>query len=192
MPSGNRFGDRGHPHQVGADRAQAANLRWSFITRPEKRSIYTFTRRDRELLCLFERNLPIAFCVGVTHVWKPRTEPIVVRAHERVLALKIDVVADHHQRSLSVLKIDSARRIRENHRANSHPPQHPHWESNFAGGVPFVQVNAALHHRNWNISRSTDDQLSRVANRRRMRKGWNSSVWDSRCIDEFVGEGTQP
>jgi len=78
-----------------------------------------------------------------------------------------------------------------NHRANSHPPQHPHWESNFAAST-LRQVNAACITATGTSPALPDDQLSRVANRRRYAERLEFDAYgDSRCIDE-VGEGTQP
>ena len=58
--------------------------------------------------------------VGVCHVGMTQSKTFVVRANERVLSLKIDVVAQHHKRAASIFRTDSAGGIRQHQGTHSH------------------------------------------------------------------------
>ena len=69
--------------------------------------------------------------------------------------------------------------------------KHPHGESDFAGGVAFVEVHAALHCRHRNACYIADHHLSGVADGGRARKKRNVGVWNLSCVREFVGESAE-
>ena len=124
---------------------------------------------DAELLGFGERDFAIGLPVGLGHIWEARAEALVVRANERIDALKIDVIADDHERALLVLQIDSAGGVGQNRGADAEPAQDAHGERDLLRGVAFVEMDAALHRGDGDIPDFADYQAAGVADRQ-----WNA------------------
>ncbi len=143
------------------------------------------------LLRSLQCELAIGLPVGLRHVREARAEAIIIRAGQRILSLQIDVVGEHDQCTLLVLPIDAAGCVGKNHGANVHAVKHPHGESDFPGGIAFVQVHASLHGGHRHAGGVSDHHLSGVTQGGRARKERNVGIGNARGVGKFVGETTQ-
>src|SRR5208282_4081502 len=143
---------------------QVANLRRSLITRPSQRRVHALARRNRKLLHFVKRDLAVTLGVGICHIRKARAKALVIRPCQRILPLKIDVVAQDDQRALSILDINAARGVSENQSAYASSTKHARRKSNLGRRIAFVQMHSSLHHGNGNVaarsSQLTDHELS--------------------------------
>ena len=62
MARGNDFRNRGHAHQIGADGAQVANFRGSFVAWAGERGIDAFVQIDAEAAAFCERQFAESSC----------------------------------------------------------------------------------------------------------------------------------
>jgi hypothetical protein len=79
------------------------------------------------------------------HVREARAEAVVVRAHERVVAEQVDVVAQKHEVAGRPERIHPAAGIRYDERPGAERVHHPHREGHLLKVVALVAVEAALH-----------------------------------------------
>ena len=63
--------------------------------------------------------------VAIGHVGKARSEAVVVDTNKRVLALKIDVVANGDQRAAAVFGIDTTGGVGQDDSFHPHAPEDP-------------------------------------------------------------------
>ena len=81
--------------------------------------------------------------IHLGHVRKARTEPLVVRADERVVADQVDVIVDHHQRPAREPGVDPARGVGQDQRLHPQHAEHPDAERHRLQIVSFVCVRTA-------------------------------------------------
>src|SRR5260221_11182523 len=112
----------------------------SLIARAGERDIDAVEDIDAQPLALFQRDLAEVGRVGFRHVREANAKTLVIRSDQWIAALKIDVVLDHHQRSLRVLQIDSARRVRQTHGPGPEPSKDTNRKRNPLHGVAFIEM----------------------------------------------------
>src|SRR5208282_3866002 len=127
-----------------------------------------------------KRDLAVTLGVGICHVGKARPKALVIRPRQRILPLKIDVVAQDDQRALSVLDVDAPGGVGENQSAYASSTKHARRKGNLGRRIAFVQMHSSLHHGNGNVaarsSQLTDHELSGMTNRRRAWKCRNGDI----------------
>ncbi len=185
------FGHGGHPHHVRADRAQITNLRRSLIAGTRHRRVHALVDRDAEFRGHPFGDVAIGLRVGIGHIGKARAQRIVVRAHQRIRALQVDVIADQHQPAALQRQVDAARRVGEHHGPRADGLQHAHSEGHLLHVVAFVQVRPPGHHRHVQLAQLADDQLPGVSHRGGVRPARNIRVRDVLAFSKFVSERAQ-
>ena len=85
--------------------------------------------------------------VEVGHIGKSRTESIVIRANERVVAYEIDVIVDHHQRALRKAGVHAAGGVGQNQCLHAEEPEGADREGDGFQVVSLVDVRAARQRR---------------------------------------------
>src|SRR6202022_3422999 len=108
MPRGDHFQNRGHTHQIGADRAQVAYLRRRLIAWPEESRVNTLVHPDTHAVSLPDSHFAKSAVVRRGHVVETQAESLVVRSGQRIDALQIDVITDHYQPALHEFPFDPA------------------------------------------------------------------------------------
>ena len=101
-------GHDGHADEVGAERAQHADLGRSLEGGAEPGGVHALAEVEAEPAGSLPRRSAQLGVVRVRHVRKARPEALVVRAHERRLPLEVDVVGDEHELS----RLEAGRRSR--------------------------------------------------------------------------------
>src|SRR6266481_563693 len=142
---GNHFWNCGHADEIGTDGAQIAYLRRRFVTWAEESRIHTFIHPNAHAVRFTDRHFTEAFVVSRGHVVKAQAKALVVWPGERIDALQIDVVADHHQSALREFAFDATRCIGENHGLHSHARENTDGKGHFFCGITFIKMDAALH-----------------------------------------------
>src|SRR5208282_4109727 len=121
---------------------------------------------------------------------------LVIRPRQRILPLKIDVVAQDDQRALSVLDVDAPGGVGENQSAYASATKHARRKGNLGRRIAFVQMLSSLHHGNGNVaarsSQLTDHELSGMTNRRRAWKCRNVGIRNTDSFGEVIGKRPQP
>src|SRR6266404_8135494 len=191
MPCRNCFRDGRHTYQIRAARAQVSNLRWSFVTRAGQRRVHALTRRNRKLLRFLERYLAITLGVGISHVGEARAQAFVIRARQRILSLKIDVISEDNQRALSVLDVDAACGVGENRSAYAHSPEYARGKGHLGSRIAFIKMYPALHHGNGNVAGLAHHELSGMTNRGRTRKCRDVSIGNADSFTKVVGKSSE-
>src|SRR5712664_3172669 len=191
MPRGDHFRNRGHTHQIGADRAQIAYLRRRLIARPEESRVHALKHPDAHAVSFADGHLTKSAVVRRGHVVETQAESLVVRSGQRIDALQIDVIADHHQPALHEFPFDAARGVGEDHGLYAHARENADGKRHLFRGVAFVKMDPALHPGHGNRSHFSDDELARMANGGRLRKVRNFRVGDFGGIGEFVRESAK-
>src|SRR3984893_95295 len=130
--------------------------------------------------------------ISLGHVWKPHTEALIIRTAERIRALQVDVIADHHQAALRIIAIDTAGGSREDDCLNAQARENADGERYFLYGISFVEMHAALHSGHGDIANLSDDQLAGVADGCRAREVRDSCVGNFRGVTELVCKISQP
>ena len=129
--------------------------------------------------------------VAFRHVGKARTETIVIGSDERVLSLKIDVVANGNQRTLAVSRIDTASSIRQDSGFHAHASKDPHRERDLLCRISLIEMDAALHSSHGNSFDQADDQVPCVSYGRALREGRDFRVGDSNRVRKVIGKATE-
>src|ERR1017187_9593935 len=130
--------------------------------------------------------------VGVRHVRETRTETIVVGAHQRILALQVDMVANDHQRTPAVVRIDPTGSVGQDNRLQAHPTKRANRERHLLRGVALVEMHAPLHGSDRDAGNGPDHQRSRMAHRGAAREERNIPIRNADAVFEFVREATEP
>ena len=107
------------------------------------------------------------------------------------MALQVDVVADHDQGSLFIFEIDAAGSIGENDRSDAHAPEHSDWECHLFSRISLVQVHAALHCSERDITGLTDYHLPGVADCSGTRESGDLRVRNASRVGKLVGKGAE-
>ena len=103
---------------------------------------------------------------------KAGAERVLVRSDQRVRAEPVDVVGDQHQvagRETSVRT--PAGGVGQDDRLHAEPRQHPGRENDVGHRPAFVEMDPPGEHDDGRLPDVAEDELSRVARRRRSRSG---------------------
>src|ERR1019366_9334045 len=163
--------------------AQKADLRWGFKVRSGHRRVHALEDASAQSLRFLPHELAELRVVGVRHVGMPQPKTLVVRANERVLSLKIDMVAQDHKRAATVFGADSARGIRQNDGTHS--------KNNLARRITFVEMRPALHYCQGNVVECPKDKYARMTFGRALRKMGNFFVGDAGRVSQPNGDGAE-
>ena len=79
-----RLGNRGHAHHVGPQRLQHPDLGGRLVARPGQAGIDARDQVDPQPLALVAGKAPQPLRIDLGHVGKPRPEPVVVQAPQRI------------------------------------------------------------------------------------------------------------
>src|SRR5207247_1224003 len=107
-------------------------------------------------------HLPKPPVVRTGHIVKTQAKPFVVRSGQRIHALQINIIANHHSSFLTELAFDASRSIRQDDRFYSHAGEHADRENYLLGRISFIEMYAALHPGHRHSSHFSDHQLPGV------------------------------
>src|SRR6185437_2300007 len=178
----------GHADQIGTDSFQIANFGGSFKARTGKRGVDSFVNAKAEAFRLAQSDFAIQLEVSVAHIRKARAEALVIRSDQRIFSLQINVVANHNQPALAVIKIDRAGGVGEDGRADANASEDAHRKNHFPARISFIEMNAALHRGDRNLAGFSDREPAGMPWNGRARESRNFLVRDSRGGIQFVGE----
>ena len=82
---------------------------------------------------------------GRRHVGEPRAEPVVVDAHQRVVAHQVDLVVDDHDVAGAVHRVQAADGLRDDQQLRAEPLHHADRQRDLLERVAFVLMEAAFH-----------------------------------------------
>ena len=108
--------------------------------------------------------------VGRRHVGEPRAEPVVVDAHQRVVAHEVDVVVDDHHVAGAVVRVHAADGLRDDEQLRAEPLHHAHRQRDLLERVAFVLMEAAFHRHDGHAFEPAADEPAAVAGGRRLRE----------------------
>src|SRR5207253_1554164 len=112
----------------------------------DKLSFYAFGGFEHlEVVSFVHGHLPKPAVVRYGHIVKTQDKPFVVRSGQRIDALQINMIANHHESSLTELAFDASRSIRQDDRFYSHAGEHADRENYLLGRISFIEMYAALH-----------------------------------------------
>src|SRR6185437_6233668 len=178
----------GHADQIGTDSFQIANFGGSFKARTGKRGVDSFVNAKAEAFRLAQSDFAIQLEVSVAHIRKARAEALVIRSDQRIFSLQINVVANHNQRALAVIKIDRAGGVGEDGRADANASEDAHRKNHFPARISFIEMDATSHRGDRNFAGFSDREPAGMPWNRRARESRNFLVRDSRGGIQFVGE----
>ncbi len=81
----------------------AADLRRRLVAGAWQRDVNPFVDAAAQPLRFVQYKTPERRVIGVSHVWKARSEPVIVWTDQRAAALQVDVIAQHNQRATSYI-----------------------------------------------------------------------------------------
>src|SRR5581483_10830612 len=110
---------------------------------------------------------------------------------ERVVALQVDVVVHHDQRTLLVVEVNSTGSFGEDQRAHAHAPEHAYRKRDILRRISFIKMDAPLHSGDWHPSRFPYDHVSRMPNGSGKGKRRNFGIGNSSRVRKFVGEAAE-
>jgi hypothetical protein len=90
-------GHGGHADRVGADRAQIPHLCRRLVGRPVPGDVDAVRQFQTHRRACFVGDPAQPRRIDVRQVRKSYSEPVVVRANQRVAAEEVDMIVDHHQ-----------------------------------------------------------------------------------------------
>ncbi len=122
---------------------------------------------------------------------KAHAESVVIRSHQRIRSLQIDVIADEHERALRIPEVDASGSVGDDDGANAHAREHANGERDFLRRISLIKMNAALHGCDWNGACISDDHPPGMPDRGRLRERRNLGIRDASRIAERVGEGAE-
>jgi hypothetical protein len=101
--------------------------------------------------------------VDFGHVRKSWAQPRIIRATQRIHSHQVQVIANHHQRTLAQVIVDAAGSIGEHQGLDAKQAKRTHGKGHLLKGVSFVIVNSALHRQYGHVAHLTHHQTSGMA-----------------------------
>ena len=126
------------------------------------------------------------------HIGIARAKGVVVRADQRIIAHEIDVVLDHHEIALAILRVHAAGCSGDHQRLHSQRTQHPQRQGDLLHRVPFVIVEPAGERGHGLAGQLADDEFPGVGVDGRLREVGNFSVGDDDFLANLRGQFAQP
>src|SRR5579884_802397 len=156
------------------------------------RRIDALGQLDAEPAGFCTRQLPQPFTVGMGHVRKARSEAFVVRAHERIGSLQVQMIPDQHQCSLPVVGPDAAGRVGQHQHPNAQQPQYAHRKHHLLQRVSLVVMDTTLQNRDGNSLELSYDKLAAMSYHSGPRKMRDAGVGKPHSLAKLFGKIPQP
>ena len=140
-----------HSHGVGADGADVAVLGGRFVIGAGDGGIHSRVKIQFLPGGNFLRHADELFVVHLAHVGKTRPQAFVVGACQRVVAAKVDVVADDHDVAHVIVGIGATAGVGKKQMADTQKLEHPHRKGYLLHGIAFVKVESSFedYHRHF-------------------------------------------
>ena len=116
---------------------------------------------------------------------------VVVRPDERRRALQVDVIRDEDELPGPVVRVDPARGVRHDERADAERAEHPDAEDDAVGADALVQVRPAAHDGHRHASERAEHEHSRMPDGSGHRPARDLRVRDLDAVVELVGEAAE-
>ena len=101
---------------------------------------------------------------------------VVVLADQRIVAHQVDVVVDHDDVALRIVRIHAAAGVGDDQQFGAEGPHHADRESDLPLGIALIGVEAALHRHHRQPLQHAADKLAGMADRSGTRKVRNRGV----------------
>lgn len=129
--------------------------------------------------------------VRLAHIRESRTQPVVVRTNEGIVADQIDVIVDDHHITPAILWVHPSAGIRDDEGFNTHGLHHAYRECYLLQGVAFVKVKATLHDHGRNTLDGSKEEFPMVRFNGRDREVGDVLIVDGRFHHHVANEATE-
>ena len=163
MPCRDRLTGSTHSHGIAAPRSAQSYLCRRLICRPGELNINALTKPDSQIFCFQPDDFLHASAVNLAHIGESRTELIRIFSDQRARNRRRDLIRNHHQISGPEIRIDAARRIRQNQLLRPQQAHQPDRKYYIRHRIALIIMYSSLHNHNGNILNPSEDKSSLVS-----------------------------
>ena len=180
-----------HADGVAAEVAQHADFGPRFVGRAEHGDVHAAVADEIVLPGDGQRAVAQPAVVRGRHIGKPRAEPVVVHADERIAIQQVDVVVDDHDVAGGEVRIQSAGGVGDDQQLDAERLHHADRKRGPLGRVAFVAMEAALHGDDRHAAEPAAQQPAAMADGGRSQEMRHVAVVDRRFDLDRVADRAQ-
>ena len=139
------------------------DLRRGLVCRTGQGEIDAFLSLHSDSACNLTGDFAQRERVRFTHVGKTDTEIVEIGPAKRIDSHEIDVIRNEHQIAGFERRVDATGRIRDDELLDPESAEDARQKRHLGHLVPFVEVHAALHHCDRNITGAAEDEATLVS-----------------------------